>query len=296
MNRTVAVLGPGAVGGALAARLSLAGIRTICVAPPETIGLIALAGIVVETRDDTLTARVEVRERLEDEVGLVLVTVTAPSLEEAIERVDPAAVAEGVVLPLVNGIEHMQALRARFDGRVAAGTISHFQAYRVGRVQIVQSTSSPVITIASDSLAVRELERVAELLREARLDVRVGQSEKRVLWSKAVRIAAIAAATTATGRTVAELRSDPVWRERLLQALTEACEIAKADGVLLQVPAQWEIVEEIADETTVAAARDVVGRRRAELDAIVGSVLRAAERLGVPCPTLTELAATAGLR
>lgn len=296
MNRTVAVLGPGAVGGALAARLSLAGIRTICVAPPETIGLIALAGIVVETRDDTLTARVEVRERLEDEVGLVLVTVTAPSLEEAIERVDPAAVAEGVVLPLVNGIEHMQALRARFDGRVAAGTISHFQAYRVGRVQIVQSTSSPVITIASDSLAVRELERVAELLREARLDVRVGQSEKRVLWSKAVRIAAIAAATTATGRTVAELRSDPLWRERLLQALTEACEIAKADGVLLQVPAQWEIVEEIADETTVAAARDVVGRRRAELDAIVGSVLRAAERLGVPCPTLTELAATAGLR
>ena len=296
MNRTVAVLGPGAVGGALAARLSLAGIRTICVAPPETIGLIALAGIVVETRDDTLTARVEVRERLEDEVGLVLVTVTAPSLEEAIERVDPAAVAEGVVLPLVNGIEHMQALRARFDGRVAAGTISHFQAYRVGRVQIVQSTSSPVITIASDSLAVRELERVAELLREARLDVRVGQSEKRVLWSKAVRVAAIAAATTATGRTVAELRSDPLWRERLLQALTEACEIAKADGVLLQVPAQWEIVEEIADETTVAAARDVVGRRRAELDAIVGSVLRAAERLGVPCPTLTELAATAGLR
>jgi len=296
VNRTVAVLGPGAVGGALAARLSLAGIRTICVAPPETIGLIALAGIVVETRDDTLTARVEVRERLEDEVGLVLVTVTAPSLEEAIERVDPAAVAEGVVLPLVNGIEHMQALRARFDGRVAAGTISHFQAYRVGRVQIVQSTSSPVITIASDSLAVRELERVAELLREARLDVRVGQSEKRVLWSKAVRIAAIAAATTATGRTVAELRSDPLWRERLLQALTEACEIAKADGVLLQVPAQWEIVEEIADETTVAAARDVVGRRRAELDAIVGSVLRAAERLGVPCPTLTELAATAGLR
>jgi ketopantoate reductase len=52
----------------------------------------------------------------------------------------------------------------------------------------------------------------------------------------------------------------------------------------------------MADETTTSAARDVAAGRRSELDAIVGGVLRVADRLGVPCPTLTELAATAGLR
>lgn len=295
MNRTVAVLGPGAVGGALAARLSTAGIHTICVARPETAGIIALAGLVVETRGATLTARPEVAERLTKPVGLLLVTVKAPALEEALDRIDPSAVEEGVVLPLLNGLEHMELVRSRFEGRVAAGSISHFQAYRAGRVQIVEGTSSPIVTMASDELPNRDLERVAELLRQARVEVRVAPSEKRVLWHKAVRISVLAAATAATGRTVGELRSDAVWRPRLEQAIGETCMVAEADGVQLRLAAQMTIIDDLADETTTSAARDVASGRRSELDAIVGSVLRAGERLGVPCPTLSELAAMAGL-
>jgi ketopantoate reductase len=72
--------------------------------------------------------------------------------------------------------------------------------------------------------------------------------------------------------------------------------VAEADGVSLRPASQWAIIDEMADETTTSAARDVVAGRRSELDAILGGVLRSAERYGVPCPTLTELAATAGLR
>ena len=296
MNRTVAVLGPGAVGGSLAVRLSLAGVHTICVAHEEAVGLIALAGLVVESREGTLSARIEVSEKLSKPVGLLLVTVKAPMLEEAIERIDPASVSEAVVVPLLNGLEHMEPLKARFDGRVAAGSISHYQAYRAGRVQIIEATPSPLITIASETIPGGEVEGAAELLRQARLDVRVGQNEKRVLWHKLVRIAPLAAATAATGRSVGELRDDAVWRPRLEGGIAESCSIAQADGVGLQASAQWAIIDEMADETTTSAARDVADGRRSELDAIVGSVLRAADRLDVPCPTLTELAAAAGLK
>jgi 2-dehydropantoate 2-reductase len=227
---------------------------------------------------------------------MLLVTVKAPMLDEAIERIDPGAVAEGVVVPLLNGLEHMEPLRARFDGRVAAGTISHFQAYRAGRVQIIEASASPLITMASETLPRGELESAANLLREARVDVRVGQSEKRILWHKLARIAPLAAATAASGRTVGELRDDPMWRPRLEGGVAEACAVAEADGVGLRPSAQWEIIDQMADETTTSAARDVVAGRRSELDAIVGSVLRAADRLGVPCPTLAGLAAAAGLR
>jgi 2-dehydropantoate 2-reductase len=71
--------------------------------------------------------------------------------------------------------------------------------------------------------------------------------------------------------------------------------VADADGVPLRASAQWAIIEELADETTPSAARDVAAGRRSELDAIVGSVIRAAERLGVPSPALTELASEVGL-
>ena len=296
MNRTVAVLGPGAVGGSLAVRLSNAGVPVICVAHPESAGLIALAGLVVESPEGTLTARVEVVEQLTKPVGVLLVTVKAPALDDAVGRVDPDAVADGIVIPLLNGLEHMETLRERFGDRVVAGSISHFTAYRPGRVQIIEATPAPVITIASDSLPRGQVEEAAEILRAARLDVRVGQDEKRVLWQKLARIAPLAAATSASGRTVGELRHDPEWRERLDDAITEACAVAEADGVSLRPAAQWAIIEEMADETTTSAARDVAAGRRSELDAIVGGVLRTAERVGVPTPALADLASRAGLR
>ena len=296
MSNTAAVLGPGAVGGALAVRLANTGVHVVCVAHPEAAGLIALAGLVVESPEGTLAARVEVVEHLAKPVDLLLVTVKAPGLDDAVERVDPGAVANGVVLPLLNGLEHMDVLRARFGDRVAAGTISHYQAYRAGRVQIVEATPPPLITLASETLSRTEVEQVADTLRRARMDVRVGQSEKRLLWHKLARIAPLAAVTSVSGRTLGEVRNDPKWRPRLDSAIVEACAVAEADGVSLRAAAQWAIIDEMADGTTTSAARDVAAGRQSELDAILGGVLRAAERLDVSVPTLTELAAAAGLR
>ncbi|HEU0246523.1 MAG TPA: ketopantoate reductase C-terminal domain-containing protein, partial [Gaiellaceae bacterium] len=93
-----------------------------------------------------------------------------------------------------------------------------------------------------------------------------------------------------------DLRDDPSWRPRLDSGIVETCAVALADGVGLRPSAQWAIIDEMADEMTTSAARDVAAGRRSELDAIVGGVLRVADRLGVPCPTLTQLATAAGLR
>ena len=269
----------------------------ICVAHPEAAGLIALAGLVVESPEGTLTARVEVVEQLAKPVDLLLVTVKAPALSEAIERVSPDAVAAGVVVPLLNGLEHMEVLRSRFDGRVAAGSISHFQAYRAGRVQVVEATASPVITIAS------ETPRPAPRSSAPRTSCGgLGST------SGSGRTSGGCSGTSSRGSLRSRPRPRPpvapsascattaTWRPRLDSAIAETCAVADADGVQLHPAAQWAIIDEMADETTTSAARDVVAGRRSELDAIVGGVLRVAERLGVPCPTLTELAVAAGLR
>lgn len=295
MSETVAILGPGAVGGALAVRLADAGVRTICVARPETAGIIALSGIAVETPTGFLSARVEATERLATPVTLLLVTVKAPMLGEALERVEPTVASEGVVVPLLNGIEHMDVLRGRFDGRVAAGTISHYRSRRAGRVQIVESTPGPVVTVASDTLPRPEVDRAVDVLRVAGVDVRIGVGEKRILWHKLARIAALTAAMSASRRALGELRADPDWRAKLEHALVETCRVSEADGVAVSYAEQWKIVEQMAAETTTSAARDVAAGHRSELDAIVGAVLRVAGRHGIPCPTLEELATTAGL-
>src|SRR5262245_21912929 len=102
---TVAVLGPGAVGGALAVPLALAGVRVVCVARPDTADLIGAEGLSLRQGPNVVTARPAAAAVLDEPVELLLVTVKAPSLEEALERVGAPP---RTVVPLLNGIEHMQ--------------------------------------------------------------------------------------------------------------------------------------------------------------------------------------------
>lgn len=297
MKETVAVLGPGAVGGSLAVQLLQKGVHTICIPRPDMVGVLALAGLSLEVDGrEPVVIRPEVREELVQPVHVLLVTVKAHQLDEALERVDPAAVESGAVVPLLNGLEHLEKIRERLGPRVAAGSISRFEAYRVGRVQIVQTTASAVITMASEELSPAELEDAAGILRKSGVEVRIEEHEKPVLWRKAARLAVLSAATALSGRPVGALRDDPEWRPRLEAAIAEACAIAVADGVNLLPASQWTMIADLDYDLTTSTARDVAAGRPSELDAIAGSVVRAGARLGVPCPALTQLVAEASAR
>ena len=294
MTKTVGILGPGAVGGSFAVRFSQANYRTICVGTPETVGLMALSGITLEADGlKPVNVHPAVVEELVQPVSLLLITVKAPYLRDALERVDPEFVRDGVVVPLLNGLEHMDPIRERFGGRVAAASLSRFEAYRVGRMQIVQTTPSGVVTMASSDLSAGELEQAAEMLRASAVEVELEDDEKRVLWRKVARLAVLSTATALSRRPVGELRKDLEWRPRMEAALAEACAIATADGVRMMPSAQWTRIIEMDHDLTTSAARDVLAGRRNEIDAIAGSVVRAGQRLGVPSPVLSKLVAEA---
>ena len=293
MKTTVAVLGPGTVGGTFAVHFVNADYRTLCVAPEANVRLMALAGISLESNGSPpLVVRPEVVERLTLPVSLLVVAVKHDQLEDALDRVEPETVADGVVLPLLDGLEHMDVVRARFPGRVAAGSLWRFDAYRVGRMQIVQPTPLALVSMASDELPPEDLERAARVLESAGIDVELEADERRVLWRRLVRMAVLAPATTLTQRTVGELRTDHEWRPRLEVAVAEACAVAEAEGVQLMPSAQWTRIIEMDPRATTSVARDARnGHRAAEIDAVTGALLRVAQRHGVECPVLSELAA-----
>lgn len=272
---SVAVLGPGAVGGALAVHLSLAGARVICVARPDTAAAIARDGISLELSGSELQARPEATEVLDEPVEVLLITVKAPDLADALSLVAQSHKVPRVV-PLLNGLEHLDLLRRRFGDSVVAGSIGRLEVFRESPTRLVQTTPSPVVTVAAP----------VEL---PGLDVRVEPDERRLLWDKVARLAPLAAATAATQRPVGELRADPAWRARLADAVREACAVAAADGVALDPAAQWEIIDAMPAELTTSTARDVAAGRPSELDAITGAVVRAGRRLGVPTPALAAL-------
>jgi len=292
----VGVVGPGGVGGTLAVRLALGGCDVTCVARPDTVRVVREQGLELETADGSvLKAGPAAVEALEAPVDLLLLTTKAPGLAEALSRVAPAAVADAVVLPLLNGIEHPAAIRAALGRRVAPGSISRFEAYARAPGRVVQLSSSALVTLASDDLPRQALDAVARKLRGAGIEAHVEDDERTVLWRKGVRLAVLAAATSASGLAVGELRVEP-WRARLDEALAEACRVALSAGVEVTPAAQWEIIDAMNPTLTTSTARDVVAGRPSELDAISGSVLRAAAGAGIDCPELTALVAEARRR
>ena len=281
----------------LAARTGAIGIGTA-----RTIEAIRARGLTLE-HDGTRTAvPLEVAERLDRPVSLLVVAVKAYALDEALDRVPPETVAGAVVLPLLNGLEHIAALRRHFEACVestlalpcvVAGSISRFEGFSSEPGLVVQVSAGATITAGSAELRRERLEAALAPLRVPGLELVLGVDERTVLWEKAARLAVLAAATAASGESLGHVRSDPVWRARLGGALAEACAVAEADGVPLELGAQWVIVEALPATFVSSTARDVAAGRRSELDAIIGSVVRAGGRLGVPTPLLETLLADA---
>jgi 2-dehydropantoate 2-reductase len=281
---TVAVLGPGAVGGSLAVRLAESGVNVVCVARADTAEAIRSKGLTLRTAQQATTARLPAVEQLDEPVDVLLVTVKAPALAEALRRVSSGG---GLVVPLLNGIEHLETIRGKLPGRVIAGSVGRLEAYREDPLTIVQATPGMGMTLAAEG---RDL---AELLRRGGAQVQVDGSDREVLWEKLVRQAPVAAATSATQRPVGELRSNPGWLARLEAGIDESCAVAAAEGVQLLPASQWEIIDTMPANLTTSTARDVAEGRPSELDAITGAVVRAGRRLGVATPALEALLAEA---
>jgi 2-dehydropantoate 2-reductase len=279
---TVAVLGPGAVGGVLAVGLMRGGVRVVCIARPDTADLIASQGLSLRHGQGSETVLPDATSELLEPVDLLFVTVKAPGLEDALERVKaPAA----TVIPLLNGIEHMQTIRSRLvESVVIAGSVSLIEAYLERPGLIVQKTPAVVLTLAGEAKGV-----TADLINRSGAEVRLDGSEAEVLWAKLARQAPVAAATALTQRPIGELRADPEWRRRLQEAVDESCAVAAREGVSLKPEAQWEIIDAMPPRLTSSTARDVAAGRPSELDAITGAAVRAGRRLGVPTPALERL-------
>jgi 2-dehydropantoate 2-reductase len=292
----VAVLGPGGVGGLIAGALDRAGNDTVVIARESTAEVIARDGVRVQsvTLGD-FVAQPRALARLDEPVDVLLVATKAAGLAPALERV---AVAPALVLPLLNGLDHLALLRERFPaGTVLAGSI-RVEADRPAPGVVVHTSPFLLVSMASAELAVRPaMEALADALSEAGVPARVQDSEADVMWSKLVRLNALACTTSAYDALLGEIRSTPNLRADLEGAIAEACAVGQAEGARDIDPARAIAELEAAHDTLGSSMqRDIAAGRAPELDAIPGSVLRAGARHGIACPTIERLVAMIAAR
>jgi 2-dehydropantoate 2-reductase len=284
----VAVLGPGAVGGLLGALLARRGDEVTCLAPPATAAHIAANGL--ELRSPMLgDAKVAVRAatRLEGPVDACLVTVKATQLERAIEAVPPEALGDGLVVPFLNGIDHVAWLRERYPPeQVVAATIG-VESTRVAPGVIQHDSPFVIVQVAHGPADPGRVEALAARLAEVGLDVTVRDSEAAALWTKLGFLAPTALLTTWAGAPIGEARSR--HPDELVALARETGQAALAEGVELDAEAILRQLNALPASMKSSMLKDAEAGQPLEVDAIGGAVLRAAERSGIDVPVTARL-------
>ena len=284
----VSVVGPGGVGGLIGAVLTRAGHPVQFVARPETAAVLNADGLDVSSAEfGEFHVPASARPHLTGPVDLCVVTVKANSLAPALAAVPADAVADGLVLPLLNGVEHMAVLRAHFPAaQVVAGAI-RVESTRVSPGRIEHTSPFCWTEVASDTAPRDRVEALAGQLREAGLDVTVREDETTLLWDKLVLLAPLALLTTHAGAPAGMVRDQR--RADLDAVAAEIATVARAAGARVDLAAVLTMYDRVPAGFKSSMQRDAEAGRSTELDAIGGAVLRTGRRVGVATPVTARL-------
>jgi 2-dehydropantoate 2-reductase len=294
----VAVLGAGGVGGFIAAALARSGADVVVIARPETAAALDRSGLHVTSRalGVQFSARTRVATEAEagDSLDVLFVATKATGLPAALARV---AATPRLVVPLLNGLEHLELLRGRFGAERVAAAVIRIESDRPSAGVVMQTSPGVRIDMASAMPSLgAALGETADLLRGAGLEARIGESEAQVMWSKLARLCALALTTSASENPIGYVRSDPRWRSALQGAVAETVAVANADGAGLIASDTLAELDAAHAELGSSMQRDIAAGRPTELDAIAGAVVRAGQRHGLRCPTVQWLAERVAVR
>jgi 2-dehydropantoate 2-reductase len=284
----IGVLGPGAVGGLLAALLAKAGSSVVVLAGESTAQAIAERGLSVESlRFGDFHVAVESAVRLKGEVDFCLVTVKATQLEEALQRVPEDALGEAMVVPFLNGIDHVDYLRRTYPSSSVAAATIRIEVAKSEAGLIRQLSPFAAIELAPPPNRRRQVDPLVEQLTTAGFDVRVREDELPMLWDKLALLAPLALLTTHARANVGEVRTRR--RDDALALISEVAAVARAEGAEADGEATVRLLDAAPPAMESSMQRDQAAGRPLELDAIGGTVLRRAARAGVSVPVTTRL-------
>lgn len=274
MADRIAILGAGAIGGMLGVLLAGAGNDVVVLASERTATAINVGGLTLRsTRFGESHARVPARPWLTAPVDVLFVAVKAPDLLAALSRVPTQWLHGAVVVPLLNGVDHVPLLRGMFPQAAVVPMTVAVEATRVepGVVEHVSPFAEYAISAGHREVAVDP----GALLRGAGLDVdSSAPDEATLLWRKLSFLAPLALLTTRARDALGPAREA---RPDLLRALVEeAAEAAAAAEATVDPDAVAQRLATLPAGMRSSMLKDAVAGATLELDAIAGPVMRAA--------------------
>jgi 2-dehydropantoate 2-reductase len=193
----------------------------------------------------------------------------------------------GAVVPLLNGIDHIHALRERFGhDRVIPATIA-VESERIAPGVIVHRSPWVRLNAASNGRPI--LEKSFGEFRQFGFDCNFVDDEVTLLWSKLAFLAPVALSTTAGAAPIGDVLGNPERKALFEACVHEACAVGNAAGAVLDASFVLANVSKLPPQMRSSMQKDVAAGRTPETDAIAGPILRAGIQHGLQTPATRAL-------
>ncbi|MGU3558916.1 2-dehydropantoate 2-reductase [Methylobacterium radiotolerans] len=294
------IVGAGATGGYYGARLAEAGADVTFLVRPARAAKLAADGLNVRSPlgdlhlpdPPTVTA-----DKLAGagRFDLILLSCKAYDLDSAVADLAPAVGPDTAILPVLNGMSHLDVLDARFGAERVLGGSCAIAATLAPDGAIRHMSELCSITYGErDGSRSSRIEAVDALMRGLKFQPRLSDVILQEMWEKWVFLAALAGATTLMRAAVGDIVAAPGGTALITALHAECTSVAAASGFEPRaVVAERARAQLTAAGSTFTASmlRDIENRGRIEADHVIGDLIARGERLApeVPFPLLTAV-------
>jgi 2-dehydropantoate 2-reductase len=291
------IVGAGAVGGFVAARLAGAGHHVTVLARPRSAARLREGGLRIARQDGTrvLWPAVVTAGELTSGYDAIVLAVKSDDLDGAMADIGPAVKPPAVIVPFLNGMAHVGALTGRFGPAVLGGVLRiATELQDDGTVRVLTPQFDVELGELDGSPSAR-VDRLASAFKDAGADVIVPGNIVDAMWAKWVFIASLGAVTSLMRAPVGAIAAVPGGQRFAQSVLAETA--AAAAACSHPVPAgQLRVTEQAltapGSPTTSSLTRDLIAGRRTEVEAVLADLTARARAAGTATP-LIDLAVLA---
>jgi 2-dehydropantoate 2-reductase len=288
----ILVLGAGATGGYFGGRLAQAGRDVTFLVRAAHVNRLRAQGlrIVSPHGDVALAPKLVTADAIAGPYDVVLLTVKAYSLDKALDDVAPAIGSETMILPVLNGMRHVDLITARFGRRALVGCVCKVATDVDAEGRIVQLAPFQELAYGEmDGAPSARTGRLDEVMQGAGFDARLSGAIVREMWEKWILLASLGGVTCLMRGTVGEIEAAAGGREFASRFLGEATHVAETVG---EKPSESflsfarNMLTEKGSPLTSSMYRDLDKNRPIEADQIVGDLVERGRKAGLDTPLL----------
>ena len=288
----ILILGAGATGGYFGGRLAASGADVTFLVRPKRAAHLAADGLVIESPFGNLKTpvRAVTSPTLSGRHDVVILSCKAYGLDQSIEAVRPAVGPATVVLPILNGLRHLETLDAAFGPDRVLGGSCHLSVALAENGTVQHLNQLHLLTYGPRTPSQKATcEALYPILAGAGFDVKLSANVVQSMWDKWVLLASLAALTCLFRASIGEISSAIGGRDLMLSAIDECRSVAKAEGYepsLDHLALIRTLLTDSASPVVASMLRDMQRGGAIEGDHIAGDMLARGKAAGLEMPML----------